>query len=215
MKRAVQRVYREHGIKYFAFPVVVLLLLASLFDEHVGGYLEKREETLDQQMTAENNQSVLELNKKITTSHEKLEPEFLPLQQKLFVEADVQAATQKMQAQLQQLLQSLYFDGIEFTDIQDTPINTVVSRIAMTAHFNGVPQQLPRLQAALARSPQQIGVENLELKVVQDPQRGGQQLDISLRLTGLYMKPMPAGFDTVAAAGAKGNSDPQNSRKQQ
>lgn len=214
MKRAAQRVYREHGIKYFAFPVVVVLLLASLFDEHLGPYLEKREEVVDQQLTAENNQSILALNEKIVASHDKLNADFQTLQQKVFVQANAQEALQAMQGQLQPLLQSLYFDGVQFTDLHDKPVNTVVNRIALTAHFQGVPQQLPRLQAALARSPKTLGIENLELKVVPDPQRGGQQLDITMRLTSLHMKPMPAALETVAAAAsAKNNRDLPNSRK--
>lgn len=215
MKRAAQRVYREHGIKYFAFPVVVVLLLASLFDEHVGPYLEKREEVVDQQLTADNNQTLLDLNPKIAASHEKLEAELPPLQPKIFVHANAQESLQAMQAQVRQMLQSLYFDGVQFTDEQETPVNTVTRRIAFTAHFQGVPQQLPRLQAALAQLPQTIAAENLELKVVPDPQRGGQQLDITMRLTALHMKPMPAVLHTVAAVSAKNNSDLPNSRKQQ
>ncbi|SEQ79756.1 hypothetical protein [Giesbergeria anulus] len=217
MKRAAQRVYREHGIKYFAFPVVVVLLLASLFDEHLGPYLEKREEVVDQQLTAENNESILALNEKIVASHDKLNADFQTVQQKVFVHANAQEALQAMQGQLQPMLQSLYFDGVQFTDLQDKPVNTVVNRISLTAHFQGVPQQLPRLQAALAQAPKTLGIENLELKVVPDPQRGGQQLDITMRLTSLHMKPMPAALETVAAAAAtaKNNRDLPNSRKPQ
>lgn len=213
MKRAAQRVYREHGIKYFAFPVVVVLLLASLFDEHVGPYLEKREEVADQQLTAENNQITLDLNEKIAANHDKLQSEFQPLQQKVFVHANAQEALQTMQGQLQQLLQSLYFDGIELTDTESKPVNSVVNRISLTAHFQGVPQQLPRLQAALAQSAKTVGIENLELKVVPDPQRGGEQLDITMRLSSLHSKPMPAAFETVAATSAKNTRDLPNSRK--
>ncbi len=213
MKRAAQRVYREHGIKYFAFPLVVVLLLASLFDEHIGPYLEKREEVVDQQLTADNNQILLDLNEKIATSHKKLEEELPPLQQKIFVHDNAQDSLQAMQGQVRQMLQTLYFDGVQFADEQETPVNTVAQRIAFTAHFQGVPQQLPRLQAALAQLPQTIAIQNLELKVVPDPQRGGQQLDISLRLSALHTKPMPAVFNVVAAVSAKNNRELPNSRK--
>ncbi len=213
MKRAAKRVYREHGIKYFAFPIVVLLLLASLFDEHVGPYLEKREEAFDQQMTAENNQSALELDKKISARHEELEPAFAPLPQKWFVEADAAAATQKMQTQLQQLLQSLYFADIQWSDVEPQALNHVANRIRLSVRFNGVPQQLPRLQAALAQLPQRINVDNLELRVVPDPQRGGQQLDIRLQLSSLHLQPMPEGWSSVTASSSKKTNPSQNSGK--
>lgn len=213
MKRAAKRVYREHGIKYFAFPVVVVLLLASLFDEHIDGYLEKREEVFDQQMTAENNQSVLALDANISASHDKLEPDFGPLAQKWFVDAEAPAATQKMQAQVQQMLQSLYFSDIQWNEPQQQPLNSVASRISISAHFNGVPQQLPRLQAALARLPKRVDVDNLELRVVPDPQRGGQQLDIRLRLSSLHFKPMPEGWSSVTASSSKKTNPSQNSGK--
>jgi len=61
----------------------------------------------------------------------------------------------------------------------------------MSARFNGVPQQLPRLEAALAQAPKLLSVDALEIKVIDDPQRGGQQLAVMARFAGLHMKQIP------------------------
>lgn len=202
MKRNIQRIYRQYGIKYFAAPVVVILVLAALFDQHLGGYLEKLEEAADLGIRLENNRNILDLNGKIQRSHDELEAGFLALQSKAFVDAEVTQSVNRMQEQLRQLLQSLYFDNIEFTEFSDTP-KGAATLISMNVRFNGVPQQLPRLETALAQSPQRLSMSSLEIKVIDDPQRGTQQLAIVTRLSGLHMKPIPELPAATASSGKK------------
>jgi hypothetical protein len=63
-----------------------------------------------------------------------------------------------------------------------------------------VPQQLPRLEAALAQAPKLLSVDALEIKVIDDPQRGGQQLAVMARFAGLHMKQIP---DSIPANASK------------
>ena len=190
MKRDLKRVYRHHGIKYFAFPAVVLLMLAALADQRLGGYMDHREEASDLAIRLESNRNILDLHGKVQRNHDELSATFVSLEPKIFVAPDIAQSVNAMQEQVRALLQSLYFDNVEFFDFSDTTKGGV-SRISMSARFNGVPQQLPRLEAALAQAPKLLSVDALEIKVIDDPQRGGQQLAVMARFAGLHMKQIP------------------------
>ncbi len=202
MKRDLKRVYATHGIKYFAFPVIVLLLIAALVDQRLNGYLEHREQASDLQTLLESNQNTLDLNKKVLANNEQLAGSYAPVQSQLFVANEITDSVNAMQQQVTKLLQGLYFDNIDLSDFSDAPKGNV-SRMSFTARFNGVPQQLPRLQIALVQSPTLLTMDKVEIKVVDDTQRGGQQLHITARFSGLHMKPLPEAAAPVAPAAAR------------
>ena len=203
MKRDLKRVYKEHGIKYFAFPAIVLLMLAALADQRLEGYISNREEAADLTTRLETNRNILDLNEKIKRNFDELNPNFASLQQQFFVGQDISDSVNAMQEEVRKLLQSLYFDNVEFSDYSDARQNNV-SRIAMSVRFTGVPQQLPRLQKALAQSSKMLAIDNLEINVVEDPQRGGKQLAVKARFAGMHMKPVP---DYISASNASKTTD--------
>lgn len=197
MKRDLKRVLRAHGIKMFAVPVVVVLLLAVVADQRLDGYLERRQEAAQLLMQLESSREVLALNGKIERRHQELTPEYSTLLPLLHSDPQVSLSMQAMQEQLRQLLQSLYFSDVEFFDATDTAQGHY-SRLVIGARFHGVPQQLPRLQAALAQAPKLVVMDQLEVRVVADPVRSGQQLAVTARFVGLHMQPS----SEVAAAKA-------------
>lgn len=204
MKRDLKRVFRAHGIKVFALPVFVLLLLAVVADQRLDGYLEHREEAAELQAQLESNHDILALNSKIQRKFEELTPAFTALSPQIHTAPDITTSVQAMQEHLRQLLQSLYFSDVEFFDFSDAPQGGV-TRLYMRARFTGVPQQLPRLEAALTQSPTIAAIDQLEIQVVDDPLRSGQQLAVTARFVGLHMKPLPelAAADASKKAEAK------------
>lgn len=190
MKRDLKRLYRQHGIKFFALPFIVVLLLAALADQRLGGYMDHRAEATELELQRENNRSMLGLDSKIKRSHEELAPVYRALEPQLFIAGDVTKSVNALQEQLRQLLQSLYFDNVQFFDFSDAAKGNI-THLTVSARFNGVPQQLPRLQAALAQSPTIVAMDLLEIRVVDDPQRGGKQLAITTRFVALHTKPLP------------------------
>lgn len=189
MRRDLKRVYRQHGIKYLALPALIVLLIATVADQYVGGYFDHREEAAGLQARRDQQNEILALDARIRRNQAALEPTFGPLQSQVHVAPDSAQAMAAMQAQLRELLQSLYFDGIEFFDPAASPAGQA-TRLSVSARFQGVPQQLPRLQAALARNAFLVGIDSLQIRVVDDAARGGHQLAFTLRLTGLHMKPL-------------------------
>lgn len=189
MKRDLKRIYQHHGIKYFAFPAIVLLVLAAVADQRLGSYLDNREEAADLETRLETNRSILDLHKQVQRNHDELNAKFAPLQQQFFVATDVAQSVNSMQEQVRKLLQTLYFDNVEFFEFADSTQGSV-THISMNVRFTGVPQQIPRLQAALAQSPTLLAIDSLEIRVVDDLQRGGKQLAMTARLSGLHIKPL-------------------------
>ena len=203
MKRDLKRLHRQHGIRYFALPFVVVLLLATLADQYLGDYLEHREQAADLQAQRERDQEVLRLNAKVQRSHDELAATHAALAPRLFAEEDPQQALAALQSALDTLLRSLYMENIEFSDPL-APTRAGAGRIEISARFTAVPQQLPRLQAALASAPRLMQVQAIELRVVPDPARGSQQLAVTARFAGVHapVPPEPAA-DTAGKAAAK------------
>ena len=187
IQRDVVRVRREHGIKYFAMPLLVLLLLAVLADQWLAGYGARRAEAGELQATLERQRAVLDLQPKVASNEERLKPLYEGLEPRLFAADEARQSLQALENQLGQILQTLYFDPPQFSDGSESPAGTV-TRLNLTARFTGVPQQLQRLQLALSQSPKLIQIDRLELEVVPDPQRGGQQLSITARFSALHVK---------------------------
>lgn len=190
MKRDLKRMYRQHGLKYLALPVLVGLLLAVVADQYVGDYLDRRAEAAELQVRLEQQRETAALEPRLRRSHEALEPGFRAVQSQIPVATDAKQATQTLEQDLRNLLQSLYFDHIEVVGVKDTPQGSV-NRLTAEVRFQGVPQQLPRLQTAVAQAPRLLALEALEIKVVDDAARGGQQLSMAATFAGLYMRPLP------------------------
>jgi hypothetical protein len=190
MKRDFIRVFRAHGIKVFALPVCVVLVLAVLADQWLGDYLSHREEATELQDQLLTYREILSLDSKIHKKHEEIAPEFATLAQMLHTAPDAKASGQAMQEQLRALLQSLHFGEIEFEEIT-TAAQGSVTFLHLQARFTSAPQQLPRLHAALTQSPTIVTIDQLEVRVVEDAQRSVPQLAVSARFKGLHMPPLP------------------------
>lgn len=190
MKRDLKRFYRQHGIRYLALPFIVVLALAALADQRLGSYLEHREQAADLQAQLERNQEVLRLDAKVRRSHDELAGNYTRVAPQLFAEADPQQSLAALQTRLLETLRSLYMENVEFFDPVAIP-QASSSRLEVGARFTAVPQQLPRLQVALAGLPQWVQVQALELRVVPDPARGAQQLAVTARFAALHAPALP------------------------
>lgn len=186
MKRDLKRVYRQSGIKNFALPVLVALGLAAFADRALNGYFDHRQEAAELSETLEANAALLALGSKLQKNFDALSTDFTATRKRLLTAEDRTQAGKELQDQVQKLLQSLYFDGISVFDLSEVAEGGA-TMVSTGARFFGVPQQLPRLEAAIAQSPVLLGVESLEIKVVDDTQRGGKQLEITARFSSVHI----------------------------
>ncbi|TXH34453.1 MAG: hypothetical protein E6Q94_04620 [Burkholderiaceae bacterium] len=187
IQRNIVRVRREHGFKYFALPLIVLLMLAVLADQWLADYGDRRAEANELQATLNQQRAILDLQPKIAANEERLKPLYGALEPRLFMADDPRQSLQSLENQLFQILQGLYFDPPQFSDKIETSAGSI-TRLSLTARFTGVPQQLERLQSALSQAPKHIMIDRLDIEVIPDPQRGGQQLAITARFSALHVK---------------------------
>lgn len=199
MKRDLKRFYRQHGIRLFALPFIVVLLLATLADQRLGDYLEHRTQAADLQAQREREREVLRLDAKVRRSNEALATGHAGAAARMYAESGPEPALAALQSDLSDLLGSLYMENVEFFDPQAFPKGGA-SRIEVSARFTAVPQQLPRLQAALASAPRLAQVQMLELRVVPDPARGSQQLAVVARFAAVQAAPLPESDDPTGGA---------------
>ena len=205
MKRDLKRFYRQHGIRLFALPLVVVLLLAVLADQRLGSYLEHREEAADLQAQRERQREILRLDAKVRRSNEALSASHASAAARIYTQPDAGAAQAALQSDLGALLRSLYMENVEFFE----PLATAkgaASRIEVSARFTAVPQQLPRLQSALASAPRLAQVQLLELRVEPDPARGSQQLAVVARFAAVQAAPLPEPEEQAGAANSSARS---------
>jgi hypothetical protein len=203
-QRDIVRIRREHGIKFFALPLVALLGIAVVADQWLGEYGEHRTTAQELRDTQERQRAVLDLQAQVTANEERLKPLFAASEPRLYISETPAESAQAMRQQLMQLLQSLYLDQVVIDEVAELPAGQV-TQLKATVRFMGVPQQLPRLQSLLAQQPQQITTDLLEVKVIPDPQRGGQQLSVRATFSALHVKTLPAPAQT-------GASQPTNSK---
>lgn len=203
-QRDIVRIRREHGIKYFALPLLALLGVAVVADSWLGEYGEHRATVQELRDTLDRQRAVLDLQTQVAANEERLKPLFAVSEPRLYIAETAAESAQAMRQQLMQLLQSLYLDQIVIDEVAELPAGQV-TQLKASVRFTAVPQQLPRLQSLLAQQPKQITTEMLEVKVVPDTQRGGQQLSVRVTFTALHVKTLPAAVQP-------GASQPTNSK---
>lgn len=187
MKRDLIRIRRQHGIKYFALPIIVFLFLMLLLDERISGYLDLRNEVSENINKLEMDHQTLDERKSVESRLAALSSSNSKLSSRIYETTDADQAKKEIQEQLQILLKSLYFENIQFSEFSERAIGSA-KILSVTASFSGVPQQLPRLQSAIANSRKILSVDTLDIRVVDDPQRNSQQIAIAVKFNALHVE---------------------------
>lgn len=187
MKRALTRIYRRHGVKYFATPVIIFLCLALLADHFIPDYIQKIRRDSQVREAIQRHTTVVSKGKEIQEKFDSVSAIYQSTESFLLVRNDQITAAADFQALIQDLLGSLYFSDIQIISPPSFP-NQGTGPISFTVRFFGVPQQLPRLEKALASSPIFITTDALDIRVVDDAERGGKQLLATVQFSALYVQ---------------------------
>ena len=105
MKRDLKRFYRQHGIRLFALPLVVVLLLAVLADQYLGSYLEHREEAADLQAQRERQREILRLDAMVRRSNEALAASHASAAARMYIQGMLELQRHPQAIELRQRLQ--------------------------------------------------------------------------------------------------------------
>lgn len=186
MKRDLVRIRRQHGIKYFALPIIVFLFLLVILDERISGYLDIRNEVSGNISKLEMDHQALDERKSVESRLGALSSSNLKLSSRVFQSTSTDQTKNEIQEELRVLLKSLYFENLQFSEFSERADGST-KILSVTASFSGVPQQLPRLQSAISNNRKLLSIDTLDLKVIDDPQRNSQQIAIAIQFNALHV----------------------------
>jgi len=188
MKRDLLRAFRHYGPKLLLMPVVVIGLILFVFFQYVDDYVAHREEATDIGRRIDVMGSIFGFSKEIEARNALLKPEYLELQSRSFRSKNPDESLDAMSSSLNEVLRSLYFENPQVSKLPATQIGGA-ALLAMDVKFSGVPQQLPRLEAALAANHKAMRISRLKIDVVDDANGGPSHIEIDARFLGLHIAP--------------------------
>ena len=115
-------------------------------------------------------------------------PLYSEIQSRAFRLPNAEDSLDQMQGQLDALLRTLYFENIRI-EKSNLKQKSSAMELSVDAQFSGVPQQLPRLEAALEANQTALRIGSIEIKVLGDLEGGGARLEINARFFGLHLDP--------------------------
>ena len=189
MKRDLIRAFRRYGVRPLILPFVVIASILIIFELNSDDYLTHREDAADLARRIEVMDSITRISKAVEEKSELLKPEYAQIQNRAFLTGTAQNSADSMQNHLMGLLQSLYFENIKLVKLSPQQDGNAVV-LAIDAQFTGVPQQLPRLESALAANQKAMRVNRLQIKTIGDTSGSGAHIEINARFLGLHLVPM-------------------------
>jgi len=189
MKRDFIRAFRRYGVRPLIIPFVVIASILIIFELNSDDYLTHREDAADLARRIEVMDSITRISKAVEEKSELLKPEYAQIQNRAFLTGTTQNSVDSMQNHLMGLLQSLYFENIKLVKLSPQQDGNAVV-LAIDAQFTGVPQQLPRLESALAANQKAMRVNRLQIKTIGDTSGSGAHIEITARFLGLHLVPM-------------------------
>ncbi|MEN9374431.1 MAG: hypothetical protein RIR79_1983 [Pseudomonadota bacterium] len=167
------RAFRHKGIMAFLMPVLVIILMVSAYIEYVDDYFAHLEEAEQVSSKLEATNEVIRIAKEMDKRKIVLKPDYDLWQSRAFIAPTREEASKAIQANLTQILQSLYFEKITIEELKEikgvVATNTSTDLLMLEAKFIGVPQQLPRLEAELQTQAKTIRLGDVKIKAIIPP----------------------------------------------
>lgn len=173
------RAFRHKGIMAFLMPVLVIILMVSAYIEYVDDYFAHLEEAEQVSSKLEATNEVIRIAKEMDKRKIVLKPDYDLWQSRAFIAPTREEASKAIQANLTQILQSLYFEKITIEEVKEikeakemkgvVATNTSTDLLMLEAKFIGVPQQLPRLEAELQTQAKTIRLGDVKIKAIIPP----------------------------------------------
>ena len=191
MKRSWMRAIRRKGWLLIGLPLLVLgslfLVLDHLFDEYLAS-LDSSED-LDRRIAQVEQMKAYQ--PRLLEVHQLLKPQYQEIETRSFKSTSSSTPIVQMESRIKSALQALYFDEIA---IKPTVSNTVVKGteglLLLEVDFVGVPQQLNRLESALAVNEYAIRVNKLDVIAENNLVAGAGNIRVKSQFLALYLQPI-------------------------
>lgn len=184
MQRDLKRIYQRYGIRPFAVPLVAVLGLAVLFDQYAADYSEHLDEATRVSQAQALVTTRLERRRHVEQLQVERKAAFEQAAGRVFVAGDAPQALGELQSRVKSLLERLYAREVSVVPSGALPEQSA-GVIEVEARFNGVPQQLPRLQQQLAAEDKMLKLVGIALDVAPEGPVGDHLL-VRLRIAAWY-----------------------------
>ena len=130
------------------------------------------------------------LQPRFNEAHLLLKPQYQELEARSFKSPTPAASIVQMELIIKRILQTLYFDEVEVKPVNpDRLAKDSEGFLLLEVSFVGVPQQLNRLESALAVNEYAIRVNKLDVVVENSLVAGSGNLRIKAQFLALHLKP--------------------------
>ncbi|OYU46331.1 MAG: hypothetical protein CFE44_02640 [Burkholderiales bacterium PBB4] len=184
MKRQWMRLVRRKGWLYFGAPIVATIALFVFLQQAIDEYVVAADSASDVSLRLE----TIALAKYHLPKLRELEGYYRPQSEavlgRAFVGSNANESLTQFVAELNQILRSLYFDEIE---VVQKPVLVEGNQVLqVSASFSGVPQQLNRLESALATNMHAIRVNQLDVLAENNAIAGTGSLRVKVGFVALH-----------------------------
>ena len=189
--RSWVRVIRRRGWLLLGAPVLAIAALFILLNHFFVEYMFSIFEAEDMELRHLWVEQMKTLQPRFHEAHLLLKPQYHELEARSFKSSSPTASIVQMELTIKRVLQTLYFDEVEFK-----PVNTdLLSKdreglLLLEVSFVGVPQQLNRLESALAVNEYAIRVNKLDVVAENNPVAGSGNLRIKAQFVALHFQPI-------------------------
>jgi hypothetical protein len=170
-------------------PVLIFLTLA---DHWYPDYAEHRERHADTQLRLERAQAVADLKPRYQEKADSQAEGFKQAKAQGLSNEQVDASIAQLRQHIQGLLVAEFVDEVPQFDIVAEPSEQVsnptpAALLRVDLRFLASPQQLAGLEAKLLAFKDRLVPIEMEVRVVPDPKRASQQLDVRWRFQALHL----------------------------
>lgn len=191
MKRSWMRTIRRRGWLLLGVPLLVIgalfLLLDHLFDEYVASLdasedMDRRISQVEQMKTYQ---------PRLLEVHQLLKPQYQEIETRSFKSTSSSSPILQMESSIKSVLQALYFDEITVTPTgSSSAAKGAEGVLLLEVDFVGVPQQLNRLESALAVNEYAIRVNKLDVIAENNLVAGAGNIRVKSQFLALYLQPI-------------------------
>jgi hypothetical protein len=191
MKRSWMRVIRRRGWLLLGVPLIVIGSLFLLLDHFFDEYLASLEASGDIDRRISQVEQMKAYQPRLLEVNQSLKPQYQEIETRSFKSTSSSSPIVQMESRIKSALQGLYFDEIAIKPIvSSTVVKGTEGLLLLEVDFVGVPQQLNRLESALAVNEYALRVNKLEVVAENNLVAGAGNIRVKSQFLALYLQPI-------------------------
>lgn len=190
MKRNWARTVRRRGWLLLGVPLLVIGALFICLDYFFDEYLTSLDEAEAMDRRISQVAQMKTYSPRLREIHQLYKPQYQEIEARSFKSASSITSIVQMESSIKGVLQTLYFDGIEIKPVStSSTAKPAEGLLLLEVDFIGVPQQLNRLESALAVNQYAIRVNKLDVTAENNLVAGVGNIRVKSQFLALHLQP--------------------------